>query len=300
MICKPSLLLLTTATFSWNVSFCAAGETNTERRDRLRQMSSVEKEELSQKQARFERLPETERERLRTLDAKLDAAPDGERLREVMLRYSAWLRTLKSSQRAALLKMPTEARIAAIKALVEQGERQRFQEMFDYRLQPNDQKMLLTWIARLIERDEKRMLEPLSQLERQRLHQITDKTRRYMVLAMMYRKHFGEELRLFDLLKPMADDLETLATSLSRPAREMLDEPRDATERDKLLQSWVLAAMESRMHPQVTTEQLRRFWADELTAEQRERLESLPRERMRFELRRLYLQSRAKRARDTK
>jgi len=267
---------------------CSAEESGPDRRQRLSKMSATEKEELRQEQGRFKRLPEAEQSRLRKLDGQLEAAPDGEQLRKVMLRYTAWLRTLNSSQRTALLRLPMDKRVAEIRALVEQRDRQRFEEMFDYHLQPSDQKVLLTWSGQLIERNEPRMLEPLPVAERHRLHQMKEKTRRYAMLAILYRQRFGDDLQLFERLQPTEADLENLASDLSARAREILDEPRDRIEREKLLQNWVTAALESRIRPEVAPEQLRRFLSEELTDEERQDLESWPRERMRFEVRRLY------------
>lgn len=265
-----------------------ASESLRERKQRLNEMSVVEKEELRHELARFNRLTESERTRLRELDSELSAASDGDRLREIMIRYAAWLRTLNASQRSALLRLPPEKRVSEIKALVEQRERQRFQEMFDYELQPADQKALLVWISALIERDEGRMLKPLSAVERQRLHRIEDRTRRYAALAMAYRARLGEDVRLFEVLQPTESDFGKLGPTLSPTAREILDETRDEAEREKLLQNWVRAALESRLRPPASPEQLRRFM-QQLSVEDRERLESLPKERMRFELQRLYM-----------
>ena len=292
MICKRCAILIVLLASAHEVGVCGVTESTGDRRRRLKEMSATEQQELRQEQARLQRLGEAEQRRLRGLSSQLASAPDGNRLHQIMLRYSAWLRTLNASQRSALLRLPAEKRVAEIKALREQQERQRFQEMFDYRLQPNDQQTLLAWVTRLIARDEDRVLQRLLPAQRDRLGRIEDQTRRHAMMAAMYRLRVGSDLRLFELLKPTSDDLEQLATSLSARAREMLDEPRSAQQREHLLQSWVRAAIESRVRPQISKDELLRFGKEQLTVEQRERLVSLPRERMRMELQRLYLQHR--------
>lgn len=292
MICKRIAFLIVAVIAAHSMTMCEATESTAARHRRLKEMSATEQQELRQEQARLARLTATERQRLRGLSEQLASASDGDRLREIMLRYSAWLRTLNASQRTALLGLPAEKRVAEIKALREQQERQRFQEMFDYKLQPNDQKALLAWVSRLIARDEDQVLQRLSPLQRERLQRIEDKTRRYAMMAAMYRFQVGQNKRLFELLKSTSDDIDQLAKSLSPPARDMLDEPRSAEQREHLLQNWVRAALESRVRPDISKDELLRFFNEQLSVEQRERLESLPRERMRLEMQRMYWQYR--------
>jgi len=275
-----------------SLATCPAAESTGERQKRLQGMSAAEQQELRQEQARLARLSAAEQRRLRGLSSQLASAPDGDRLHKIMLRYSAWLRTLNASQRTALLRLPAAKRVAQIKALLERQERQRFQEVFDYKLQPNDQKALLAWVSRLIARDEAQVLQQLSPLQRERLQRIEDKTRRNSMMAAMYRFRAGDKLRLFELLKPTTSDLEQLAASLSPLARNMLDEPRNKQQREQLLQNWVRAVIESRVRPEISHDELQRYFNEQLTAEQRDRLESLPRERMRFELQRMFWQHR--------
>ena len=151
---------------------------------------------------------------------------------------------------------------------------------------------MAAWISRLIARDEDRVLQHLLPAQRERLTRIEDKNRRYATMAAMYRFRAGDNLRLFELLQPSREDLDQLAKSLSPLARDMLDEPRDAKQREHLLQNWVRAAIESRVRPDIGRDELLRFFNEKLTAEQRDRLESLPRERMRVELQKIYFQHR--------
>ncbi len=51
---------------------------------------------------------------------------------------------------------------------------------------------------------------------------------------------------------------------------------------------WTRAAIDSRVRPLVTKDEIQKFLKDHVTNEQRAYLESLPPERMRMELQRLY------------
>jgi hypothetical protein len=263
------------------------------RKERLAKMPAVEKDTLRQNKERFDQLSAAEQARLRRLDTKLTADPQGKQLRKVMLRYNEWLRAIPSGQRIELLSRPAEERVQRIRLLMEEQERLRFQEMLALKLQPGDQKVLLDWVSGIIERDEARIMEQLPPADRQRLARIEDEDRRRVMLFMTYRRHSGQNVRLLEFLKPTEDDIAQLAGGLSALARDTLDEARDPAERNQVVQNWVRAALESR-RPQVSKEQLERYFRQKVTAEQREYLQSLPRDRMRIELQRMYMQDRFK------
>ncbi len=94
-----------------------------------------------------------------------------------------------------------------------------------------------------------------------------------------------------DLPRPTTEDRSRLSESLSREARDLLTKASDDEERDRILDSWIRAATFSRMWRQPSSEELEKF-AKKLTPEQREHLESLPRERMFEELRKMYYRDR--------
>jgi len=85
-------------------------------------MSATEKKELQQKQDRFHRLAREEQNRLRRLHQGMSEDPQADRLRSVMERYTSWLKTLPSGQRADLLGLPQNDRVAEIKRLIEEQE----------------------------------------------------------------------------------------------------------------------------------------------------------------------------------
>ena len=95
---------------------------------------------------------------------------------------------------------------------------------------------------------------------------------------------------------PHHDEIQQLAQRLSPRPRKAILSLRESGQRMKLLQQWVRASVASRLTlPQVSDEEIQDFYAHQLTREQRARLESLPRERLHQELRRMYFQQRWKR-----
>ncbi len=270
---------------------CAEELSFEQQRQRLANMSASEKEALRQQHERFERLSPSEQDKLRQLDAAIADDAQADRLRQVMRSYGEWLRALPSSRRIELLSLPTAERVERVKVLLAEQERQRFQDLLGSKLQLGDQKVLLDWVNGLIGRDEARIMRQLTPMERQRLNNIEDSTQRRVMMAMMYRWNSGE-VRLFELLRPTAADLKQLSAQLSPLARDTLVAARDDKEREHLIQMWVRAVIDSRVRPPVTKEEIQRFLEEHVTAEQRAYLESLPRERMRMELQRLYARHR--------
>lgn len=262
-----------------------------EQRQRLANMTAAEKAALRQQFDRFERLPPAEQEKLRQLDAQIAGDPQADRLRRVMQSYSEWVRALPSSQRIELLSLPAAERVERVKVLLAEQERQRFQDMFGSKLQPGDQKVLLDWVNGLLARDEARIMQRLSPLDRQRLLHVDDPMQRRVMMVMMLRRSSGE-VRLFELLQPTAADLKQLAAKLSPLARDTLATARDEKPREQLIQMWVRAVIDSRVRPPVAKDEIQQFLREHVTAEQRAYLESLPPERMRMELQRLYMRYR--------
>ena len=265
----------------------AGDELFEQQRQRLTNMSATEKKALRQQQQRFDRLSPSEQEKLRRLDKAIADDTQGDRLLQVMRSYSEWLRALPSSQRIELLSLPAAERVERVKVMLAKQERQRFQDLFGSKLQFGDQKVLLDWVHGLIARDESRIIQQLTPMERQRLLRVEDSVQRRVMMAMMYRWKSGD-VRLFELLRPTDADVKQLSAKLSPLARDTLAAVRDDKEREQLLQMWARAAIDSRVRPPVAKEEIQRFLDEHVTDEQRAYLESLPRERMRMELQRLY------------
>ena len=84
-------------------------------RQQIQEMSPGQRETAQRNQERFKQLPKQEQDRLRAMHDSISKTPDGEQLRQVMLRYHEWLKTLPAGERFDLLSLPPEKRIEQIK-----------------------------------------------------------------------------------------------------------------------------------------------------------------------------------------
>ncbi|MHC4404603.1 MAG: hypothetical protein ACYTG0_33535, partial [Planctomycetota bacterium] len=91
-----------------------AGETLEERRARIEQMTSAEKEELRRRLERFDDLSEKEKNRLRQLHEAIESHARSEELRAVMHRYYEWIKTISPAEREELRRLSPEERIKGI------------------------------------------------------------------------------------------------------------------------------------------------------------------------------------------
>ena len=101
-----------------------ADESSVQTRQKLEQMSEVEKTALLQKKRRFDDLPAAKQDRLRQLHDELIADPQQQELQRVLERYHNWLRTLTPRERAEVTDSPADKRIEKISELMRTPGRQ--------------------------------------------------------------------------------------------------------------------------------------------------------------------------------
>ena len=160
-------------------------------RQKLQSMPPAQKDELRSKQDFFAQLTPAERDRLRRLHEQLSAAGDGEQLTQLMLRYSEWLKSLPLERRAELADLPPDQRIPAIKKLLEQQERQRFQDLVAKTLPKEDYDAILDWFSAVLQRNAESLLAELKPEDRARLEQISDPRRRWFEAVRLQRQQPG-------------------------------------------------------------------------------------------------------------
>lgn len=257
-------------------------------RERLE--SPALKDELRRKLETFDRLDQSEQDRLRDLHANLEASPDRQRLEGVMLQYHEWLTTLTANQRAGLLQLPAEEKIAEIRRLMQQQRQQEFQKLVETKLAPEDVKAIFGWLDYYVASHEQELLATLPESMRERLSQpnIPDIMRRRGLLMAMGSRTPGTQLPA-----PTEDDLAKLTDSLSEQARAAVDGVPSGEQKLELVRQWVRAAFASRFMPPVSEERLTRYYRehqDDFDPEKREELESLPPEQFFATMRRMYAQ----------
>lgn len=248
-------------------------------------LSAAQKKELQTKQARFCRLGQAEQNRLRGLHEELSQAADASRLQGVMERYAGWLQTLPSSERADLVSLPAADRVADIKRLLQEQTEARMQSYLSRRLSGSDLRTIADWMEEIVRRREPEILELAPMMWKEHFAQISDPRRRTQALVFMAQRSGIRR----DLLKPTPEEIERLKSQLSPEARADMAKAKAEGDLPELAEAWMRATMVSRFAgPAVDREQLRKFYKEDLDPDQRAYLESLPPQRMQFELIKMY------------
>jgi hypothetical protein len=287
-----SVALKSAAAKSTAVARTDNGDSLDVQRQRLEQMSPEDRESLRRRSERFYHLPEPERQRLRDLHQQLDSHPEGQRLREVMQSYTEWLRTISSGERAELLSLPADERLARIKELKQQQETQRFRGFVDRQLTRDDLGKIYAWLDEVVKRNEPQLMAQLSEERREFILEEQDEQRRRRRLMFAVWSRRGPDETGASPLDPITpEDIPELIASLSAEAKTALAEARGLEEKRALLQRWSRAAMFARQAPNVDDKTLMEFF-DKLASEHRQRLEGLPRDEMLRDLERWYVDAR--------
>jgi hypothetical protein len=287
MLCRLVLMGVAAASIMPAVGARADADSQQDCRERLEKMTGAEKEELRRKKERFDRLSPDQQDRLRQLHEKLSKDPQSARLRQIMVRYGEWLKTLPSGQRAELLSMLPDQRIAQIKKYTEQQERQRFHELVLKKLKPEDYGIILRWF-------EEKLLAGLTADQRKDVERQRDPRGRIMDILRLSRQLAGDQNpRFLDRLTVTEHDVQELATRpLSSEARAALEQAPNLEAKQRIVRNWAGAAVFSRITPRVSNQALQRFLEEHVDPKRREYLENLPRDRMLSELRKMYYMSR--------
>jgi hypothetical protein len=259
------------------------------RRQRVAAMTAEEKEQLLHKERRFLELASSDQQRLRALQAALQADPQAAQLWAVMLRYHDWLSELPAPQRGELLRLDDNDRVARIKEL------QREQtNLLARQLSPQDMEAVVRWT-------EQRILDKMDPAMRKNLEQFSEIERRRRVIYFTTQR--WKELGPGNLPPVTETEVRKLREMLSPAARQHLDQALAQPQKfqlQQLLMGWVRQSLTQflnvqvgqRMLPEATVEQLKKFFEDELSESERERLLSLPADEMQRQLRRAFVLSR--------
>jgi hypothetical protein len=252
----------------------------------LNPVDTLQQEELIRKKRRFDRLSTREQDRLRDFSKELEADPAREDLLRVMNSYHEWLQSLRPGKRAELLSLPADERIARIREVLEEEEKERFQRYVRSALTRDDAGHVSKWFQDVIGRRENQLEARLTDDVRAEFKNRSDSYRRIR-LTMTWLQLPPGELGLSD------KEIEDLKSQLSSSAVSAIKEQTDSLNRDQLIREFINAAWVSRMRgggpPRIAESDLWDFFSNSLDAEARSRLEGLTSERMRRELRFLYI-----------
>lgn len=253
--------------------------------NRLDVMSAAEKKELQRKQERFYRLSPEEQAHLWKLHRDISNDRRADHLRGVMERYTNWLRTLPSGQRADLLSLPPKERIETIKNLMQKQHTSGLRGIVAHELADEDLVAIVKWMDDFVRRHEREILDSMPMLK-EKMAQVDDPKRRELLIHVALRFSARK-----DVLRPGKEDIDRLRSQLSPKARQELDRAQQNGHLAELAQRWMRAAIYSkRISAPVDRDELRKFYNEVASKDPktREYLESLRPERMLAELTRMY------------
>lgn len=260
-----------------------------QRRQRMEQMSLQDLAELRRKKERFDRLSPAEQERLRKLHSDLAADPRTDQLRLVLVSYNAWLQTLTAAERAELMSLPPEQRVKQIRQLQQDQHRDEADRLGNpsVTIPIEDAKVVLEWMEDYLNRSRAHLEQQIPRLN-ERLAQVQDPKRQTAVLMFALAQTRTEAGLTPPPLEP--SDFEKLTTRLTESNRKQLVAAPTAKDKSDLILKWCRAAFFRQFEP--TREELERYYRESLTAEDREWLDAMPRQRFQQTLRSMYYRDR--------
>ena len=282
-------VLVVLAVFALQARVAGAEETDVARRERIGAMTPAEKDRLRRRQERFATLPDDEKQRLRQFHKQLENDPQAEQMRAVMRRYHQWLETLSPFERAELLELPPPQRLDRVKKLVE-----RQAKIAARQPNPRDIMGLMRWTVWYAAEHKMELMRDLPESARAPLAKAPPLARGRVVFWAVWQPWIGKG----PPKRPMPTEAELAALRA-----ELTDQTRKLLESKPVDQQWdwIVGYVRHAMHhrakglggdeafPEAMEEELDRFFAEELTPEQQDRLLQLPGNEMQRELRKLYI-----------
>ena len=263
----------------------------------LEQLDHAEREQLRRQSKTFAGLPDREKRRLRAFHAHLMATDDPERLYGLMKRYRDWLGSLSANERAEIMDLPMEDRVAAIKAKMVAMSSQPLPAS---ELSPQDMRTFAKVLITFVQRHEKELKQRLPEATQRELQALQPPQRMWTLAQRVLEADPQTNVDTQPADNPRVPDrgvpdlLDTnaivprLMDSLSPSARDQLAAAVEADRERELFLSW-LEAMRLR-HFRMSRERLQQFFERELSPEERNRLEGLPPEEMKKQLQELFRQ----------
>lgn len=280
----------------------AQASTPDERQARIDALPADEKEELLRKFERFERLPAAEQRRLWQLEADIERDSKAEQFHTVLRAYQQWLDQLAGFERAELMALPADRRLARIKQLRAEEER---------RLSPDDQAVFAQWVEeKLLERMRPAQREQFAaanaKLPENRRRQEVGKALRRLMQAGRSTASAGKSPDKKPKPRPRAfwnaQARQELAGRLSPAGCQQLEAAGDEAAQRKQIQSWAREVFFTPAggrdlklpSPEIGDARIQQFFEQEISSAERAHLLSLPADQMQRQLHRLYHQAHPK------
>ena len=251
------------------------------RREWVEQLNEEDRAALRARYNRFLALSPEEQARLRDLHAVLTSAPNHDQLECSLLQYQAWLNALPASRQFELRDMPVEERVREI---VTQQRREANNQWIE--LTPEEMRRL----ERVLESIRQRLFQAMAAQQRDNMNTPNDRDRS----ARLTQQQRQQEVRQ-QVIEHRDEWLPEILNVLSAKNRTKFEEYAPQQQQRQIIQ-WILQTRnreegrrgEPPFFEQVSQQELERFFAEETSAETKQRLLALPRDRMEQHLKRLY------------
>ena len=264
-------------------SWAHADDSPEERHERLQSLTEEENNDLVRKKRRFDSLSPDQQERLRQLHEQISTDAQAEQLRQTLVLYNEWLKTLTTDQRAELEGLSGEERIAKIREFKQHQEERNFRILNESELPPEDVREIMLWANNYIMRVQDEILAWMPPDYQRFARNADPQRRRRMIMNALAQRPPDKEVPL-----PNEDEIRSLMNRLSPDASRIL---KQETNLKKKIVLWFEQLGMARWMPPIGDEELRRFFQDQLSDEERKRLDHLPIEEQKNELRRMYVNS---------
>jgi hypothetical protein len=253
------------------------------RRQRIKDMSLDDKEQLLRSEERFETMTADERLRICRLHKDLQDDPDREGLRAIMHEYCEWLKRLSPLRWAELSKMGFDQRIASVKKRLQEERRLEGAR----RPGRKDMDALWKWVNDNAVQHQSELLASVPNLPAK-----TNKPRQQQMLVwlMLSRWQAAKPGKLPPMMTEQ--DLARLRATL-RPETQARLEGQPPVKQWQILEGWLRQwlweeGQRNRGPLPADDEQLAEFFENDLTLEQRDQLLAMPGEEMQWRLQQMY------------
>jgi hypothetical protein len=295
------------------------------RRAFVEELPPERKVQLRKLYERFKGRPEDEQDRLRELDVVLRSDPNESRLRAVLQSYHDWLPTLTPLERAELLALPAEGALAEIRD-IKRRELDNLKKYAKWGpgakpgpgpLTPEIVKTIELWLEERAWNQRDEILAKATSEQREWYQdQVSDDRKKGSLVQLwtirgpgspraprLTREEWESLLAMIPAIKSLltsqgtpkgkgkADDLLSQLTKEAREhVRKELSTATTLEDQQKLLFGWYFRAQFARQIAggAISSQELQRFFNEELSEEDRKRMSQLSPDRFRRDIRRKY------------
>jgi hypothetical protein len=270
---------------------------------RLRQLNENELIELARNREDFDSKSPEQQQQLRDFHQQLINHPDREKLERVMQQYHDWLATLDEQNRAKVLDLPPNERIAKINQIRRQQSIDWLGKIGPTQLPKADAVPVYWWYEEMLKSKQELIYDVAKQLVNRSMIDLQSelltrelmRSQSYRRSALAMQRNVAERLliaiqeqspeSLNDIF--FSSDINSLMNYLSNEGRKIV-EKSEPQERSRLVVRWIADAREIKSRDSISQRELENFYRTELKPETRDELDAMSSEGRRNTLIDLY------------